>query len=456
MPSVRTPQTTTPAPDRRRWWKVSPVRHVTVVAYLALFMAMSGTAVAATGGSFLLGKANTADRTSTLTSSAGSALSLRAPTGSPPLQVNRTVKVSNLNADLLDGIDSSGLARLGRTNTGARTTLANPDGTPLRLTAKAGSAPLQVGSAVKVANLNADLLDGKDSTAFVPTADFVALQADHAALTARVAELEARPPEQDPHLAARVAELESLLEGLSRETVDGHDTVRFSDVNVQIVNGTGTTGGTPNGRGNLLLGYSAHRITGPVPRTGSHYLVVGDGHQWTRFGGIVAGIGNSATGEGASVLGGNANTASGNYATVSGGSGNAAKGTSDAVSGGTGNVAAGIYASVSGGGGNKADGLGSSVSGGYGNTATGHVGGPDGNGEHCWEICHYSSISGGIGNVASGPYASVSGGWKNIASAWRSSVSGGSNNTAGGDRASILGGSGNTVTTVAACHPACS
>jgi methylenetetrahydrofolate dehydrogenase (NADP+) / methenyltetrahydrofolate cyclohydrolase len=59
----------------------------------------------------------------------------------------------------------------------------------LRLTPQAGSPPLQVGTAVKVANLNADLLDGKDSSEFVPRAAFDALQADHAALAAQVAEL---------------------------------------------------------------------------------------------------------------------------------------------------------------------------------------------------------------------------------------------------------------------------
>ena len=41
--------------------------HATVVAYVALFVAMSGTAVAATGGSFVLGRANTASKTAQFT-----------------------------------------------------------------------------------------------------------------------------------------------------------------------------------------------------------------------------------------------------------------------------------------------------------------------------------------------------------------------------------------------------
>jgi len=73
--------------------------HATVVAYVALFVAMSGTAVAATGGSFVLGRANTASKTSTLTSRAGAPLSLVAPPGRSPLRVSSARQVSLLNGD---------------------------------------------------------------------------------------------------------------------------------------------------------------------------------------------------------------------------------------------------------------------------------------------------------------------------------------------------------------------
>lgn len=103
---MRTPRRATdipePTPSRRRWRRFG-VSHATVVAYLALFLAMSGTAVAATGGTFVLGTRNTADSTSVLTNSAGPALSLESPAGTPPPKINRTTKVTNLNADLLDG-----------------------------------------------------------------------------------------------------------------------------------------------------------------------------------------------------------------------------------------------------------------------------------------------------------------------------------------------------------------
>lgn len=73
----------------------------------------SGTAYAATGGSFILGKANSAGATTTLSNANGTALTLNSKAGTPSLRVNRTTKVPNLNADLLDGLDSAAFARSG-------------------------------------------------------------------------------------------------------------------------------------------------------------------------------------------------------------------------------------------------------------------------------------------------------------------------------------------------------
>src|SRR5512139_2533371 len=57
-------------------------------------------------------------------------------------------------------------------------------------------------------------------------------------------------------LEMRIAQLEALLANVTRGTVQGQDTIRFSDVNVQIVNGSGVTDGPVNGRGNLIVGYN--------------------------------------------------------------------------------------------------------------------------------------------------------------------------------------------------------
>lgn len=113
-----------------------------------------------------------------------------------------------------------------------------------------------------------------------------------------------------------VRKLSALLEGVSRD----QDTVLFSGVNVQIVNGTGSTGGRVNGNGNLIVGYNQTRDgSDEIERTGSHNIIVGDGHDYTSYGGLVAGLSNTISGAYSTVTGGLRNTASGDYSAVSGG-----------------------------------------------------------------------------------------------------------------------------------------
>jgi hypothetical protein len=84
------------------------------VAYLALFVAATGTATAATGGSFLLGKSNTANHASALSNTgSGPALQLKTHKATtPPFSVSgNSTKVSGLNADKLDGLTSAQLQR---------------------------------------------------------------------------------------------------------------------------------------------------------------------------------------------------------------------------------------------------------------------------------------------------------------------------------------------------------
>ena len=94
------------------------------LAFLALLVALTGTAVAATGGSFLLGKANKAGATSILQNTGkGPALMLKTKNlHIAPLSVNGNgTKVANLNADKLDGIDSAQFQRRVATTCGAGT-----------------------------------------------------------------------------------------------------------------------------------------------------------------------------------------------------------------------------------------------------------------------------------------------------------------------------------------------
>jgi len=149
-------------------------------------------------------------------------------------------------------------------------------------------------------------------------------------------------------------------------------TISFHGVNVRIVNGTGTTDGVVDGAGNLIVGYNELRGAGD-DRSGSHNLVVGKEHNFSSFGGLLAGQRNTVSGGWSSVSGGRLNAASGLLSSVSGGAFNEASGDHSSVSAGISNLASGDHSSVSGGRNNAAGGFYSSVSGGQGNLASGDV-----------------------------------------------------------------------------------
>lgn len=76
---------------------------------LALVLGMATMAFGANGDFFKVGRSNLASAVSTLTKSgAGPALSLRVDSGAP-LAVNSGTRVANLNADKVDGTDSTAL-----------------------------------------------------------------------------------------------------------------------------------------------------------------------------------------------------------------------------------------------------------------------------------------------------------------------------------------------------------
>jgi hypothetical protein len=196
--------------------------------------------------------------------------------------------------------------------------------------------------------------------------------------------------------------------------IGGKPTIVFSGLNVQVVNGAGSTR-TTNGEGNLVIGYDENtgKYRGRVaPQTGSHNLIVGEEQEFTSYGGIDAGWLNNITGPFDSVSGGYGSTASGEFASVSGGDGNLASGPlASSVSGGVANTASASGASVSGGGGNTASQLNSSVNGGGLNKAE----------------AYESSISGGQENKATSSGASILGGYENTAGFQFSTIYGGKN-----------------------------
>ena len=83
---------------------------------------------------------------------------------------------------------------------------------------------------------------------------FEALEASISVIDQRFEALEARVSDLESENAA----LKDLLYGVSRmiDPNTGQDTLRFSSMNVQIVNGNGTTFNNSNGTGNLIVGYN--------------------------------------------------------------------------------------------------------------------------------------------------------------------------------------------------------
>ena len=227
----------------------------------------------------------------------------------------------------------------------------------------------------------------------------------------------------DAGLDARLTALEAKVPDCLSE--DGNQDAVFEGCNVHVRSGSGSTHGTLNGEGNLIVGYNEN--VNSFARTGSHNLVIGSHNGYTSYGGLVAGTLNKISGAYASVSGGSSNTASGESASVSGGTFNTASNFNSSVSGGWANTASGDRSSVSGGASNMATGLSASISGGQTSEARGD----------------FSSVSGGHQNLASGIESSVSGGLLNVASGMDASVSGGFNNQADGERASVGGGVGN-------------
>jgi len=249
---------------------------------------------------------------------------------------------------------------------------------------------------------------------------------------------------QNQALRTDLANMVAINDHVRLTWVHGRPTVQFHAVNLQVLNGAGSE--TGNGLGNIVIGYDGLRSTNsnyfkpecsrgtkgnPYPfqfpvnnqaeclaaggtwqlnhKGGSHYLVIGDQHNYNAWSGIVAGRGHTSNTPFASVSGGVENQANGWGASVSGGSRNRASGYLASVTAGSDNVASGQHATVGAGSDNVASGPGTSVSGGTFNDA----------------IAPTSSVSGGTGNSAEGEKSAISGGAGNTARGAASSISGG-------------------------------
>ena len=270
-------------------------------------------------------------------------------------------------------------------------------------------------------------------------------------------------------MMAQIIELQGQVEALQSAVIPGlsdhvsiedDQTLLISGVNLQVVNGAGSTSAV-NGLGNVIVGYNeSDSLT--TERGGSHNLVMGRWNQYGSFSGIahglrnsvlndesavIAGSNNVVSGVRSAVFGGDQNTASGNKVVAMGGAENEAKGSVTSILGGSSNVSDGTASVIVGGAANQTLGNRTAVLGGGSNVSNGHVG----------------VVVGGQGNatpeLASG-YAAVFGGRYNMGGDYCGTILGGYENTTalglnilpgyGTQTKTIVGGRGNL--NVAASH----
>jgi hypothetical protein len=226
----------------------------------------------------------------------------------------------------------------------------------------------------------------------------------------------------------------------------------FDGCNVHVRSGAGATDATPNGLGNLIVGYNEAKLpletkcggtvfgapctsdddctgeqclpaaqtgscdTGPLgavcfsdaeclddgtcvfelgetAKTGSHNLVIGTQHEYTSYAGIVSGQRSRIVAPYATITGGRKHNVIGMFGSILGGSLNNASGEQSSVCGGAGNWSRGSRASILGGSLNQAGGTNATVSGGDSNIASERA----------------SSVSGGRFRTAAGDFDWVAG-----------------------------------------------
>jgi hypothetical protein len=325
--------------------------------------ALAGSGV---GSVFNLGQVNTVDAQTSLTGNPG---------GMPELKVTSTgtaaaVRGVAVNGIGTNGISTSGVGQQGLSDSGigtlgthGNTTGSSPGvqgetnstdpagagvvgkntggGPGLKAIVNAGAPPLSVNSSGKVTNLNADLLDGLDSTGLAywklggnagttPGPNFLGTT-DNKPFELRVN-------------GSRVLRLEP------------------DATSPNVIGGFSGNAATAGAHGATIAGGGASGATNSVLDS---FGTIGGG-QNNSAGFLLNGLSENAT-----VAGGFFNTASGAGSTVGGGSNNNASGFRDTIAGGDSNTASALRSAVVGGGGNTASGDNSVVAGGLYNTASG-------------------------------------------------------------------------------------
>lgn len=194
------------------------------------------------------------------------------------------------------------------------------------------------------------------------------VEAGVAALGAQVSSVQSSTSTFGADIASVQARATALETKTMNMTADA-DNVYFTGVNLHVRNGTGSTTGMVNGKGNLVVGYDAAKAT-DSDKSGSHNIVLGDRNNYTSYGGFVGGDNNTISASYAVVLAADGATASGSRSVVVTGYQGEATNTTAVVIGGYSNKATGFRSVTVGGWENDANGSYSSILGGSGNQTT--------------------------------------------------------------------------------------
>jgi hypothetical protein len=286
----------------------------TAIAVVALFVALGGVGSAANGDKLTLGQSNSATSQTSLsapvpggkafqvtnsdsTNGASTALGLKVAAGHPPFTVNSSTKVTSLNADSLDGLDSTGFWKLGGNAVGSTGALGTTTNEPLVLKVNGQRA------------------------------------------------LRLEPNATSPNLIGGFYG-NAAQNGADGATIAGGGENGYPNF---VSDTFGTVGGGESNRadssdGNPQTAPYATVAGGKNNTAGGYSSTVGGGYKNTSnvpFSTVAGGASNTAGNTEATVGGGDSNTADGFKATIAGGAYNTASGSHSAVPGGLGNAAGG-------------------------------------------------------------------------------------------------------------------
>jgi hypothetical protein len=335
----------------------------------------------------------------------------------------------------------------------------------------ASGPPFAVGSALKVVNLNADLLDGFDSTAFWKLSGNAATTAgthfvgttDSQDLWLKVNNqvgwrlLRSGRSSSEPNLAGGGLGNQVYSDAKGCGIAAGNSNAVPNDVYY------GSIGGGWNNRIIYLspYGYGDYGVIGggQFNTSAGHDSVTGGGDHNTNYGAcatISGGATNYVTSSFGAIGGGVANSISAQYGTISGGSSNAASASYATIAGGLANKIqdneyGSAYATIGGGAGNTAFSDYATIAGGQSNSCDSiNAWGTIGGGVQNRNVGTYGTIGGGKGNAIredlapSHPGATIAGGESNVVNSAYGSIGGGQSNFVGSASGTIGGGALNT------------